>query len=212
MEDIKAVSVESLGESPYLKPMRLRYQQSGDGKVWDLMRCHDSVAVVIFNTDSSKFIFVQQFRPAVYLAQVRPPVSVGDRVDTETFPGGLGLTLELCAGIVDKDLSLREIASQEVEEECGYRVAPERLSKIVTFPAGVGSSVGTQTMFSVEVRDSDRVGEGGGLQEEGEMIRVVEMTVKEVEELLARERVNSPVGFLYGVSWYLQHKLNNRDQ
>ena len=56
MEDIKAVSVESLGESHYLKPMRLRYQQSGDGKVWDLMRCHDSVAVVIFNTDSSKFI------------------------------------------------------------------------------------------------------------------------------------------------------------
>ena len=212
MDDIKAVSVQSLTESPYLKPMRLRYQQSGDGKVWDLMRCHDSVAVVIFNTDSSKFIFVQQFRPAVYLAQVRPPVSVGDCVDTEAFPGGLGLTLELCAGIVDKDLSLEEIASQEVEEECGFLVSPDRLSKIVTFPAGVGSSVGTQTMFSVEVVDKDRVGKGGGLLEEGEMINVVEMTVKEVEEYLARETVNSPVGFLYGVSWYLQNKLNSRDQ
>ena len=212
MDDITAVSVESLTESPYLRPMRLRYQQSGGGKVWDLMRCHDSVAVIIFNTDSSKFIFVQQFRPAVYLAKVRPLVSVGDQVDTETFPGGLGLTLELCAGIVDKDLSLEEIASQEVEEECGFRVAPARLSKIVTFPAGVGSSVGTQTMFSVEVRDTDRVGEGGGLLEEGEMIRVVEMTVREVEELLAQETVNSPVGLLYGVSWYLRNKLNRPDQ
>ena len=213
MDDIKAVSVESLTESPYLKPMRLKYQQSGGGKVWDLMRCHDSVAVIIFNTDSSKFIFVQQFRPAVYLAKVRPPVGVGDSVDTETFPGGLGLTLELCAGIVDKEgLTLEEIASQEVEEECGFRVAPARLTKIVTFPAGVGASVGTQTMFSVEVRDTDRVGEGGGLLEEGEMIRVVEMTVQEVEELLARETVNSPVGLLYGVSWYLQNKLNSRHQ
>ena len=212
MDDIKEVSVEPLAESQYLKPMRLRYQQSGAGKVWDLMRSHDSVAVVIYNTTSSKFIFVQQFRPAVYLAKVRPPVSVGDCVDTEAFPGGLGLTLELCAGIVDKDLSLEEIACQEVEEECGFRVAPDRLRKILTFPAGVGASVGTQTMFSVEVRDTDRVGEGGGLLEEGEMIRVVEMTVKEVEELLAKETVNSPVGLLYGVSWYLRNKLNSRSQ
>ena len=210
MDDITAVSVESLTESPYLRPMRLRYQQSGGGKVWDLMRCHDSVAVIIFNTDSSKFIFVQQFRPAVYLAKVRPPVSVGDQVDTETFPGGLGLTLELCAGIVDKDLSLEEIASQEVEEECGFLVSPDRLNKIVTFPAGVGSSVGTQTMFSVEVVEKDRVGKGGGLREEGEMINVVEMTVKEVEEYLARQTVNSPIGFLYGVSWYLQNKLRKQ--
>ena len=212
MENIQDVSVESLTESPYLKPMRLRYKQSGGEKVWDLMRSHDSVAVVIFNTNSSKFIFVQQFRPAVYLAKVRPPVSVGDQVDTETFPGGLGLTLELCAGIVDKDLSLEEIACQEVEEECGFLVSPDRLSKIVTFPTGVGSSVGTQTMFSVEVVDKDRVGKGGGLLEEGEMINVVEMTVKEVEEYLAKETVNSPVGFLYGVSWYLQNKLKGRDQ
>ena len=212
MDDIQDVSVESLTESAYLKPMRLRYKQNGRGKVWDLMRSHDSVAVVIFNTDSSKFIFVQQFRPAVYLAKVRPPVSVGDKVDTETFPGGLGLTLELCAGIVDKDLSLQEIACQEVEEECGFIVSPDRLSKIVTFPAGVGSSVGTQTMFSVEVVDTDRMGEGGGLLEEGEMINVVEMTVKEVEEYLAKETVNSPVGFLYGVTWYLQNKLKSRDQ
>ena len=212
MDDIKDVSVESLTESRYLKPMRLRYSQSGEGKVWDLMRSHDSVAVVIFNTQTRQFIFVQQFRPAVYLGQVRPPASVGDRVDTQTFPGSLGLSLELCAGIVDKDLSLEEIACQEVEEECGFLVSPERINKIVTFPSGVGSSVGTQTMFSVEVVEEDRVGKGGGLLEEGEMINVVEMTVKEVEEYMARQTVSSPVGFLYGVSWYLQNKLKTRDQ
>ena len=33
-----------------------------------LARCHSSVAVVIFNTDTQKFVFVQQFRPAVYVS------------------------------------------------------------------------------------------------------------------------------------------------
>ena len=42
------------------------------------------------------------------------------------------------------------------------------------------------------------------------MINVVEMTVKEVEEYLARQTVNSPMGFLYGVSWYLQNKLHKQ--
>jgi 8-oxo-dGTP pyrophosphatase MutT (NUDIX family) len=32
------------------------------------------------------------------------------------------MTLELCAGIVDKSLSLVEIAQEEILEECGYKV------------------------------------------------------------------------------------------
>ena len=52
------------------------------------------------------------------------------------------------------------------------------------------------------------MGEGGGLVEEGEMIKVVEMTVEEARELLTRDNVRSPVGLLYGVSWYLQNRLD----
>lgn len=42
-----------------------------------------------------------------------------------------GVTLELCAGIIDKDLSYAEIAAEEVFEETGYRVKPGDLEKIV---------------------------------------------------------------------------------
>ena len=45
---------------------------------------------------------------------------------------------------------------------------------------------GTQTLFCVEVGDKDKVGPGGGLVEEGEMINVVEMTVSEVKEYISR--------------------------
>ena len=67
MEKIENVSLVPLTDSKYLTPMRMKYCQDGKEKVWDLMRCHSSVAIVIFNTDTSKFIFVQQFRPAVYV-------------------------------------------------------------------------------------------------------------------------------------------------
>ena len=67
MEKIENVSLVPLTESKYLTPMRMKYCQDGKEKIWDLMRCHSSVAIVIFNTDTNKFIFVQQFRPAVYV-------------------------------------------------------------------------------------------------------------------------------------------------
>ena len=46
---------------------------------------------------------------------------------------------------------------------------------------------GTQTLFCVEVGEKDKVGPGGGLVEEGEMINVVEMTVTEAKEYISRQ-------------------------
>ena len=69
MEDISDVRLVPLTQSHFLNPMRMEYSQGGRAKIWDLMRCHSSVAIVIFNTDTQKFIFVQQFRPAVYVSR-----------------------------------------------------------------------------------------------------------------------------------------------
>ena len=54
-------------------------------------------------------------------------------IDTEKYPASLGITLELCAGIVDKKKSLAEIAVEEILEECGYKVDPEKLEYIIQF-------------------------------------------------------------------------------
>lgn len=49
-------------------------------------------------------------------------------------PASAGVTYELCAGLVDKpDLSLEEIARQEVLEECGYDVPASKLKRITSF-------------------------------------------------------------------------------
>lgn len=49
-------------------------------------------------------------------------------------PASAGVTYELCAGLVDKpDLSLEEIARQEILEECGFDVPVTKLRKITSY-------------------------------------------------------------------------------
>lgn len=49
-------------------------------------------------------------------------------------PASTGVTYELCAGLVDKpDLSLEEIARQEVLEECGYDIPASKLKRITSY-------------------------------------------------------------------------------
>ena len=175
------------------------------------MKSHSSVAIVIFNQTTQKFIFVKQFRPAVFMsrasAMTGENMRPGSSIDTALVKGEVGLTIELCAGIIDKDISLEEIAREEVREECGYLVPVERIKKIVTFPASVGASGGTQTLFYAEVTAEERVEEGGGVEEEGEMITLVEMGVEEVKKYISQDTVNSPIGLLFGVKWYLDNRL-----
>lgn len=47
---------------------------------------------------------------------------------------------------------------------------------------------------------------GGGNPDEGEMIDVLEMGIKDAELLLAQKRVTSPGGFLFGILWFLHNK------
>ena len=53
-------------------------------------------------------------------------------MDIDRFPARLGITYELCAGIVDKDLPLDVIAQEEVLEETGYQVSLEQLERVTS--------------------------------------------------------------------------------
>lgn len=63
------------------------------------MKVHDSVSIVLYNTTRGKLIFVKQFRPAVYLASSFDDPESQKRKETSAS----GYTLELCAGIIDKE-------------------------------------------------------------------------------------------------------------
>lgn len=106
---------------------------------------------------------------------------------------------------MDKDKSLIEIAAEEVQEECGYKVATERLETVLTYRSGVGTSGSLQTLFYCEVTDADRVCDGGGVDEE--MIEVVEYSIEEARHCVtAGASVTSPPSFLFGVLWFLTNR------
>lgn len=58
---------------------------------------------------------------------------VANNIDFKKYPQSLGITLELCAGIVDKSKPFIEIAKEEVLEECGYDVPLDKIEEIMTY-------------------------------------------------------------------------------
>lgn len=207
MDDITDVHVEECEKSNFIKPVRIRYTQNGRCKVWDAMKVHDSVAILIYNSTRDVFVLVKQFRPAVYFcsAETVTDKDGGKVIDHSKYPGSLGVTYELCAGIVDKQKSVEEIALEEIEEECGYNVPPEALQRITGFRNGVGTSGAYQDMFYVAVTDEMKVSAGGGNTHEGELIDVVEIPVTEGRKFIMDETFNKPVGVMFAMLWFYQN-------
>ncbi|XP_072031102.1 uridine diphosphate glucose pyrophosphatase NUDT14-like [Amphiura filiformis] len=204
-DKITEVQVCECVSSKYVETRRLRYKQNSIEKTWDYIVSHDSICILIFNVTREVFVLVRQFRPALYanLAQAK---TVGETVDTTIHPGHLGMTYELCAGLVDKDKSLPEMARDEVLEECGYDVPVEKFEMITCARGGVGLTGSNQTYFYAEVTDAMKVSAGGGLVEEGEMIEVYELTLTSAPALMWDETKNKPVGVIFAFMWFFQNK------
>lgn len=131
MLDINDVKVGPMpSDSPWLRPVRLTFKQDEKIKNWDVARIHDSVGIIVFNKSRNTLVFVRQFRPAVYNAVLPEKFQ---NVDTKEYPPSIGLSLELCAGIVDKDVPIIEIARGELREECGYEAPAEAFEKVIIY-------------------------------------------------------------------------------
>ncbi|XP_040069558.1 uridine diphosphate glucose pyrophosphatase NUDT14 isoform X4 [Ixodes scapularis] len=206
MDHIENVRLVECKNSQYVKPTRMLFKQNGHERAWDLMKTHDSVAAVLHNTSRNVLLFVRQFRPAVYYGRIpAEEIAKGGPIDTTKYPGSLGLTLELCAGIVDKSsMSREETMQQEILEECGYNVPLSGIHKVTSFRAGVGVLGARQDLFFAEVTDDMRQTAGGGCDAEGEMINVVELTLPEARKMLTDETIMRPSALLFGVTWFLE--------
>ena len=183
---IEDLRLEPLTQGRFVKPALVRYRQDGIEKSWEVIRAHDSVAVLIYHRGKNAFILVRQFRPALYLHD------------------GEGVTVELCAGIVDKALPLERIAAEEIEEECGYEVAPEALERITSFYTSVGFAGSKQTLYYAEVDESMKRHEGGGIEDE--KIEVIELPVDEAEDFICDESVAKTPGLMFAFCWFFRTK------
>ena len=165
------------------------YTQNGTDKDWEIVQAHDSVAILIYHRKKEAFVLVEQFRPAVYMNNDN------------------GLTVELCAGIVDKKIPLVDIAREEVEEECGFAVKSENIERVTAFHTSVGFAGSKQTLYYVEVDDSMKVNEGGGIDDE--QIEVVYLPTKEAKAFIYDEGIAKTPGLMFSFMWYFD-KFSNQ--
>ncbi len=181
---IRHFRLEPLNEPQFIKASLARYEQNGVAKDWEVVEAHDSVAVLVYHREHDTFVLVRQFRPAVYL----------NNRD--------GMTVELCAGLVDKQLTLPQIAKEEIEEECGFDVPVASLEYITSFHTSVGFAGSKQAMFYAEVDETMRVSEGGGIEDE--LIEVLELPVSESQAFIYDESVAKTPGLMFAFLWWMQ--------
>ena len=179
---IKNFKLEPLVDAKFIQTSFATYEQNGIAKTWEIVEAHDSVAILIYHKDKDAFVLVKQFRPAVYL----------NNDD--------GMTVELCAGIVDKDLSLLQIAKEEIEEECGFDVSLDKIEKITSFHTSVGFAGSKQMLYFAEVDESMKVSEGGGV--DLEQIEVVYLPVSAAKKLIYDESIAKTPGLMFAFMWY----------
>ena len=187
MSPIKVEEITDVKKSDYIKLSRVHYTQKGVAKTWDVATVHDSVAILLFEKNLNAFVLVKQVRPAVYLKNSN------------------GFTYELCAGIVDKETSLEQIAREEILEECGYDIPLESLERITSFYTAVGFAGSVQTLYFAQVDESMKINGGGGI--EHELIEVIYLPISEAKEFMYDESKAKTPGLMFAFSWFLENKV-----
>ena len=182
--EISDFKLNPLTDPKFISTALATYRQNGIAKDWEVVQAHDSVAILIYHKEKKSFVLVKQFRPAVYVNNHE------------------GMSVELCAGIVDKEMSLQQIAQEEIEEECGYAVPLEKVEKITSFYTSVGFAGSKQTLYYAEVTEAMKVSEGGGVDDE--LIEVIYLPVAEAEALIVDESVVKTPGLMFSFVWWQQ--------
>ncbi len=125
-------------------------------------------AVLMVDPDRDAVVLIEQFRPGPYAAGEHPWL------------------IETVAGIIEGQESAEEMAQREAKEEANCEVTD--LFPIMRFFTSPGASTESVTLFCGRV-DSSIAGGVHGLDEEGEDIRVMVVSVGEAQSLLNEGRI-----------------------
>jgi ADP-ribose pyrophosphatase len=128
----------------------------------------DSVAAVLFNRHNNSLILIEQFRYPAHRAQREN-----------------GWLYELVAGVIEAGETPEEVARREVLEETGYQ-AGEVKHLATVFPSPGGTSERVYVYFA-EVGKKESA--GGGVPEEHEDIRILDLPVPRVYQMLEAGKI-----------------------
>jgi nudix-type nucleoside diphosphatase (YffH/AdpP family) len=171
-ERIRVKDVRLLSNEHYvLKAVTFDYRRSNGEwqtlhrEVFD--RGH-AAALLPYNSSSRTVVLVRQFRLPAYLS------------------GHDDLMVEAVAGMLDDETPERRIRA-EVEEETGYRL--HHVRKVFEAFMSPGAVTEKLHFFVAEYQPSMRVGNGGGIADEGEDIEVLEFPIDQALAMIADGRI-----------------------
>lgn len=184
---IKNFKTHELVDTKFVHPLKLTYNLNGKEKSWEAVKSFDSVSVLLYHEEKRAFLLVKQFRASVYF---------NDNLKTHTY--------ELCAGIIDKNISLTNIVKEEIDEECGYHVNEANIIKVTSFFTNVGVSGSKQHLFFAKINDSMKIHSGGGINDEE--IEVFFLSLDEVDEFLFDESKAKTPGLMFAFYWFEKNR------
>ncbi|KLE00476.1 NUDIX domain-containing protein [Aliarcobacter butzleri] len=184
---IENLEISTLEDTKFIKPLKVTFNLNGKRKTWEAVRSHDSVSILLYHTQKNAILLVKQFRVPVYL---------NDKSQTFTY--------ELCAGLVDKEKSLEEIAIEEIDEECGYEVNKKDIQKVTSFFTNVGISGAKQHLYFAKIDESMKIHDGGGVNDE--QIELYFLPINSIDEFIFDESKAKTPGLIFSLYWFLKNK------
>jgi nudix-type nucleoside diphosphatase (YffH/AdpP family) len=161
---VKIISTEVL--SDYFFPLKkVKYElETKPGTIEEITRevyfSSNGATVLLYNRENNHVLLTRQFRIPSFV---------------NNHP--TGMLIEACAGIVEENEDPTEGIIREIEEETGYKV--EHAKKIFELYSTPGSVAEMIHYYVAEYSSDQKVGNGGGLEEESEDIEVIEMSFEE---------------------------------
>lgn len=119
----------------------------------------NGAVILLYNKTSHTVILTRQFRLPTYI---------------NGNPSGM--LIEACAGLLDND-NPEDCIKRETEEETGYKIS--KVEKVFEAYMSPGSVTEILHFFIAEYSNEMKINNGGGLEEEGEDIEVMELSFDE---------------------------------
>jgi nudix-type nucleoside diphosphatase (YffH/AdpP family) len=152
----------------------------------------DAVAALLLNLDTKSAVLVKQFKL---------PALVGRRRDDASTTNGW--IVDTVAGMIDPGETPEAAIIRETMEETGYRIRhPRLIAKFLSSPGGTSERI---FLYFAEVRESDKLGQGGGIDDEN--IELVSMSLEELFDQLASGSIDDPK--LIIAAYWLQGQVSN---
>lgn len=130
----------------------------------------NGVCVLLLNKEKKTVILTKQFRMPIY----------------ENTPSD-GMSIEVCAGAMDKNEDPATCIIREIEEEVGYKI--KTVTKVLESYMSPGAVTEKLFLFIADYSLEMKVSEGGGLEEEREEIEVLEMPFSQAIAMVENKEI-----------------------